>query len=152
MVSCAGPFTPTPSYLDLEQRLAEAEADCDRLTTVCNESNAVCACGCANDEHESYGEDGESCGHDDHECVRTSLVVSCMLRDLRADRDALREDRAFLLEMLANTIKTGTRDPRLDARLSEVVEDFGRALAASEGVGPVPDRWLGSDMTEEGDK
>lgn len=60
-----------------------------------------------------------------------TITVKSALDD-RADRDALRGDRAFLLEMLEATIKTGTKDPRLDARLSEVAEDYRRALAASE--------------------
>jgi hypothetical protein len=52
------------------------------------ESNAVCACGCPDADHENY-DDGESCEHDDHECVRTSKAVLAMLAKLRAERKIL---------------------------------------------------------------
>jgi hypothetical protein len=47
------------------------------------EDNEVCVCGCPTDEHESYGEDGEGCGNDDHECVRTCIAVRGIVRSLR---------------------------------------------------------------------
>jgi len=59
------------------------------LQEICNESNAVCACGCPADEHESYEEDGECCGYEDHECVRTSQAVLGMLQRLRAEVERL---------------------------------------------------------------
>ncbi len=34
------------------------------------EDNAVCLCGCPPEEHESQGEDGEQCAHEDHDCIR----------------------------------------------------------------------------------
>lgn len=52
-----------------------AGAEVARLTALLRECNAVCLCGCPESEHESYGEDGESCGHDDHECIRVAPAV-----------------------------------------------------------------------------
>lgn len=49
------------------------------------ESNAVCACGCPNEDHENYGEDGMSCPVEGHECVPTSKAVLSMLQRLRKD-------------------------------------------------------------------
>lgn len=46
-------------------------------------SDDTCACGCAWDRHENYGEDGYSCDHPDHVCVPTSSSVLGMLQDLR---------------------------------------------------------------------
>jgi hypothetical protein len=43
-----------------------------------------CACGCSDDDHENYGEDGRSCEHEDHQCVQTSRPVLKMLQQLRA--------------------------------------------------------------------
>lgn len=50
------------------------------------EALAVCACGCDAAAHESYGEDGESCGRDDHDCYRTSKAA---VMDLAIRREAL---------------------------------------------------------------
>ncbi len=58
--------------------------DVARLREENAESNAVCACGCIDDAHDDYGEDGlvceQSCGAD---CVRTSRSVLGMLESLR---------------------------------------------------------------------
>ncbi len=45
---------------------------------------AVCICGCPNETHESYGEDGEACEHEDHECLRVPVAVRDMFVALRA--------------------------------------------------------------------
>jgi hypothetical protein len=55
------------------------------------EDNEVCVCGCPTDEHESYGEDGEGCGNDDHECVRTCIAVRGIVRSLREQLADLRK-------------------------------------------------------------
>ena len=62
------------------------------LREVAAESNAVCACGCPAEDHEHYGEDGEACAHEDHECVRTSRAVLSMLAALRAQVETIREE------------------------------------------------------------
>ena len=62
---------------------ASIEAELQRLTRELDDSNAVCACGCSVDAHENYGEDGESCEHEDHQCVRTNRAVLAMLTELR---------------------------------------------------------------------
>lgn len=55
-----------------------------KLTEVCHESNAVCVCGCPASEHESYGEDGEACSNEAHQCIRTSLAVQKQVAALTA--------------------------------------------------------------------
>lgn len=63
-----------------------AGAEVARLTALLRECNAVCLCGCPDSEHESYGEDGESCGHDDHECIRVAPAVLAYVNKLRSAR------------------------------------------------------------------
>ena len=55
----------------------------ERLTEVCKESNAVCVCGCSAKDHEQYGDEGEACGNEDHECIRTSRAVASIVKELR---------------------------------------------------------------------
>lgn len=56
---------------------SEPAADHDRiceLESLLRECNAVCMCGCPDADHEA-DECGESCGHDDHECLRVAPAV-----------------------------------------------------------------------------
>lgn len=60
---------------DAEIRRLEVEASIDR---------EVCICGCPVSQHESYDDDGESCGDQSHECVRvcpTALSIAQSLRE-----------------------------------------------------------------------
>ena len=72
--------------------LTELRAEVSRLREALNVSNSVCACGCPIGEHENYGEDGEACETEDHECVRTSAAVADMLELLRADVSRLQQE------------------------------------------------------------
>jgi hypothetical protein len=66
------------------------------LRAVCLESNAVCLCGCPDSEHERY-DDGEGCGHDDHECVRASVTVADMIfAGRRHVQELLRENHRIV--------------------------------------------------------
>ena len=47
-------------------RAEEAEASLAEREEALRECNAVCLCGCPESEHESYGEDGESCADESH--------------------------------------------------------------------------------------
>jgi hypothetical protein len=47
------------------------------------EDRAVCLCGCPEAEHESRMDDGETCGHDDHECIRVPPAVLVIVQQLR---------------------------------------------------------------------
>lgn len=60
----AGPEGKAPGH----DRIAELES-------LLRECNAVCLCGCPESEHESYGEDGESCADEGHECIRVAPAV-----------------------------------------------------------------------------
>ena len=81
-------------------RAEEAEASLAEREALLHECNAVCLCGCPESEHESYGEDGESCGHDDHECLRVPRSVLAYVETLRRApvRDEVREAAEALLE------------------------------------------------------
>jgi len=73
------------------EKLAEAE---ERIA----EDNAVCICGCA--DHESLGEDGEQCDHEDHECVRVAPAVRDMFAAMRRERDdAVAGEARYALEL-----------------------------------------------------
>lgn len=70
--------------VDQQAEIVGLLAQVNELRPVCEESNAVCACGCPPDEHENYGEDGECCNNPEHKCVRTSYAVAAMLADALA--------------------------------------------------------------------
>ena len=53
------------------------------LESLLRECNAVCLCGCPDAEHEA-DECGESCGHDDHECIRVAKAVLAYVERLRS--------------------------------------------------------------------
>lgn len=78
-------------YTAWKMRARAAEATLKELSE--------CACGCPMTQHESYGEDGESCGNDNHDCVRVFPAVALRLRglegwvrDLEAELDACHDD------------------------------------------------------------
>ena len=79
----AGPEAKAPGH----DRIAELES-------LLRECNAVCLCGCPDAEHEA-DECGESCGHDDHECIRVAKAVLAYVERLRSaappPSDAVRE-------------------------------------------------------------
>lgn len=64
-----------------QARIAELEAVVTDLS--------VCACGCPISEHESYGEDGESCENETHICNRVFPAVAATLRELEAQAAVL---------------------------------------------------------------
>ena len=82
----------------LERQVITLTAERDALTTVCHESNEVCLCGCPLSEHENYGEDGESCADETHQCVRTSKAVRMIVTRAEQRLATLRAR----LEQLAN--------------------------------------------------
>ena len=73
-------------------RAEEAEASLAEREEALRECNAVCLCGCPESEHEA-DECGESCGHDDHECIRVPRSVLAYVETLRRTpaRDEVRE-------------------------------------------------------------
>lgn len=99
-----------------------AGAEVARLTALLRECNAVCLCGCPESEHESYGEDGESCADEGHECIRVAPAVLEIVQRYRvALSDALRaqptpppSDAVREAAEVVRTILTAH-----DARLSE---------------------------------
>ena len=107
----AGPEAKAPGH----DRIAELES-------LLRECNAVCLCGCPDSEHESYGEDGESCADEEHECIRVAPAVLEIVQRYRvALSDALRaqttpppSDAVREAAEVVRTILTAH-----DARLSE---------------------------------
>ena len=114
-------------------RAEEAEASLAEREALLHECNAVCLCGCPESEHESYGEDGESCGHDDHECLRVPRSVLAYVETLRRApvRDEVREAAERLEYALARLGKTpmGNRAEWHDAEI-DLVRSSRRLLAA----------------------
>lgn len=85
----------------------------DALVTAQQElrlSNAVCACGCPDNEHENYGEDGQACDHEDHQCVQTNRAVLTMLEEQRVQAAAFSVQIAQLCDW--RPIKTAPKDWR----------------------------------------
>lgn len=85
--------------------LVRGENEIVRLRGLLHECNAVCLCGCPASEHESYGEDGESCGVEGHECLR---VAPAVLEIVQRERDGAKRAVVDLGNVLYN-IETGER-------------------------------------------
>jgi len=60
--------------------LLAATSDLEALLRECN---AVCLCGCPGGDHEA-DECGESCGNDEHECIRVAPAVLAYVNGLRS--------------------------------------------------------------------
>jgi hypothetical protein len=76
----------------------------DALREELNEDRAVCICGCAAEDHESLGEDGEQCEHEDHQCLRVCAGAADIVRDLRRERDVWENKADSLMEEAARHI------------------------------------------------
>jgi hypothetical protein len=91
--------------------------------------NAICLCGCPSSEHESYGEDGESCGVDGHECIRVAPAVL----------EIVQRERAILTA--ASAVAPSPADPARDvqALLGKLTHDetmtFNWLLAVARELG-----------------
>lgn len=115
----------------LEERLAEYKAENAALReelerTYANliESNAACVCGCPDSEHESYEDDGLSCGKDEHECIRSSVAVAELMT--RKCKELERVKR--FNEQAANV---GFVIDETNNELMEHVQELESALAAA---------------------
>lgn len=79
------------------ETISALQSELATLRARLSECNAECICGCPESEHESLGEDGEQCDHEDHECIRSSPSVVGIIKDLRA-KLAAAEERARVAE------------------------------------------------------
>lgn len=100
------------------------------LESLLRECNAVCLCGCPDSEHEA-DECGESCGHDDHECIRVAPAVLAYVNGLRkpappAASDEVRE----AAEALRGALDTERRCKVGCVHLAEVLRTGDLLLAA----------------------
>jgi len=73
------------------KRIAELEREIAELTARVHADNAVCLCGCHESEHESHGEDGESCAEPNHECLRVPVAARDYAAKLRALNERMEE-------------------------------------------------------------
>jgi hypothetical protein len=73
---------PTNEWIE-SPRLTAAEGRVAELESLLRECNAVCLCGCPDADHEA-DECGESCGHDEHECIRVAPAVLDYVNRLRS--------------------------------------------------------------------
>jgi len=57
--------------------------------------NAVCICGCAPEDHESLGEDGEQCAHesDGHVCLRVAPAIRDLFVEMRERAEKAERER-----------------------------------------------------------
>jgi hypothetical protein len=125
---------PTNEWIE-SPRLTAAEGRVAELESLLRECNAVCLCGCPDADHESYDEDGESCGNDEHECIRVAPAVLAYARKLRDTvrgsappaQDAVREAAERLRAAIAKH-KTGCNCDACDSG-----EDLLDALDAAKG-------------------
>jgi len=92
-----------------------------RLTALLHECNAVCLCGCPDGDHEA-DECGESCEHDDHECLRVPKSVLAYVETLR--RTPARDEAAYLRDQIAAREST----------IATLNESLARAITASDEV------------------
>ena len=108
-----------------------ADAEVARLTALLRECNAVCLCGCPESEHEA-DECGESCGHDNHECIRVPRAVLAYVERLRSTppppSDAVRE--------AAENLRRLALQGAIDA--PEVLDEINSLLAALSRPAPAP--------------
>ena len=136
-----------------DETIRQQAAQIEALKEIADEAFGVCICGCQLSEHENYGEDGEQCENEMHECIRTSKAAYAVVHTLRArlaaveaERDkaidenirltnaeieALRAERDRLkaaMERLRDCDWTIGRGDRMDA-----VRDIARAALTPQG-------------------
>lgn len=130
------------------QKLLDDANRVPELESLLRECNAVCLCGCPDSEHESYGEDGESCGHDDHECIRVAPAVLAYVERLRSTppppSDAVREASERLRRARESNFLTCT-DSRVRAEGNRVLLLEVDALLATLATVTVPAGVAGPD-------
>ncbi len=84
-----GPWAPACVACEIERLKAELAED-----------RRFCLCGCAIEDHENYGEDGESCGDGDHVCLRACAAVASEYRRALEESERL-EERVSDLECVS---------------------------------------------------
>lgn len=94
-----------------------------------SEDSAACICGCPLDEHETYGEDGESCGNETHECFRVSASVAETVNNLRQANERLTECWKLVCLRDADARKQLNA---AEASLARLVEEHEKAKATIE--------------------
>lgn len=73
------------------QKMLDLEEENERLKAMVADDRRFCLCGCPVEEHENYGEDGESCGDGDHVCLRVPAAVAAAFAEYERLRAALED-------------------------------------------------------------
>lgn len=129
---------------DEQREIISAQArEIARLAALLSECNAVCLCGCPESEHESYGEDGESCADEGHECIRVAPAVLEIVQRYRVAlagtpaprpaQDAVREaaELAHLDLLSYDEAVTGNEKRHALSRCKNALRDVLRTIDAA---------------------
>jgi hypothetical protein len=99
------------------------------------DENSVCICGCPNEDHENYGEEGEACEHEDHECIRVCHAAAQIADGYRkqiAELEAASRDELDITAMWMQRAETAeAKVKELDARNVALVNLQAEPLAAA---------------------
>ena len=117
---------PGEISLALDALIAEARrarASDAALRAALAETTGVFLCGCPPEDHESYGEDGESCGHDDHECIRTCRAIQTLYTRRSAALKKAEEENERLLKRFreeCDCVRLEQQRDTAEARVAEL--------------------------------
>jgi len=96
----------------------EIEGEVRSLRQQLAEDRAVCLCGCTPEQHENYGEDGEGCEREDHNCLRVAVAVRDLFHQAEAKAAGLAGYGAAA-DAEAASLRAAIRD--IDAHATPVI-------------------------------
>ncbi len=104
------------------------------LEELANE-RAVCICGCPVDQHENYGEDGESCEVKEHQCLRVCVAVRNLLyAEMRRRRVAEGENKRLQAKLDESEQRLIAREEETDELIKQAETRVEAALARIRGI------------------
>ena len=116
-----------------DETIRQQAAQIEALKEIADEAFGVCICGCQLSEHENYGEDGEQCENEMHECIRTSKAAYAVVHTLRARLAAVEAER----DQAQRALATAYLKARRQASVCEPNEDqFAGAMAVVAAAFP----------------
>ena len=104
----------------------EVRAEVERLTGELADERVVCLCGCPDAEHESRLDDGESCGHDDHDCIRVCPAALDVAQRLRTTLESETLRAQGLLKQATTEQDRALQAEQENARLREALRKHGQ--------------------------
>lgn len=123
-MSCAGPFTPAPSYLDLETALAAAEERAEKAMQLPSAQ-----------EKTRIGEAIAACVEDNRLLKASLATVTAQRHAAEADRDAERKAHAENLAALSDRISLLGRCERAEADRDRLREDVAFLVPRARRMG-----------------